>query len=381
MRTLIQRRLEYRQGFVAAYVDLKKAFDSVDRGSLWELLRRRGVPSRVLDLIAALYTDTESAVKFGGGTSRFFPVKSGVRQGCVLAPSLFNTCMDRVMDGVVADGQCGISIGGSTINDLDFADDVVIFAETLELLGGALEVLSGECSPLGLQVSWIKTKIQVFGDLLGEDRPPVVVDGSNVDFTDSFCYLGGMISSSGGSEQDVNRRLGLANAVVTSLDRSIWSSRYLRRGTKVRLFRALVVPVLLYGSETWTLTVALERRLNSFCTRTLRRIMGYRWDDFVPNVRLLREAGMSATTVAITKRQLRLLGHVARFPESDPVRKILSEEVDNEWRRPPGRPRLTWLATAGNHARGVGSPGLVSAMAEARRNPRAWRQRVAAVMR
>ena len=87
LRVLIERRLEYRQGFIAAYVDFKKAFDSVARRTLWDLLRRRGIPAGILSLISALYSNTESAIKSGGDVSRFFQVKSGVRQGCVLAPT------------------------------------------------------------------------------------------------------------------------------------------------------------------------------------------------------------------------------------------------------------------------------------------------------
>ena len=72
LRVLIERRLEYQRGFIAAYVDFKKAFDSVDRRTLWDLLRRRGIPAGILSLISALYSDTESAIKSGGCVSRFF---------------------------------------------------------------------------------------------------------------------------------------------------------------------------------------------------------------------------------------------------------------------------------------------------------------------
>ena len=150
LRVLVERRREFRQGFVAAYVDLKKAFDSVFREILWELLRLRGIPVVILDLVVGLYTGTESAVKCGGGVSSFFPVESGVRQGCVLAPSLFNTCMDWVMGRAVDQSHCGACIGNTRITDLDFADDAVIFAESLEVLVSALEALHEDVKPLGL---------------------------------------------------------------------------------------------------------------------------------------------------------------------------------------------------------------------------------------
>ena len=97
----------------------------------WDLFRKRGIPAGILSLISALYSDTESAIKSGGGVSRFFRVKSGVRQGCVLAPTLFNTCIDWIMGEMVGKIDCGISFGEAMITDLDFAVVRVIFAEVL----------------------------------------------------------------------------------------------------------------------------------------------------------------------------------------------------------------------------------------------------------
>ena len=154
LRVLVERRREFRQGMLAAYVDLKKAFDSVHRETLWDLLRLRGIPARIIGLLTGLYSGTVSAVKCGGGVSSFFPVNTGVRQGCVLAPSLFNTCMDWVLGRVVEQSHCGASVG--KITDLVFADDAAIFAELLKVLVMALEALHEEVKPLGLKISWAK---------------------------------------------------------------------------------------------------------------------------------------------------------------------------------------------------------------------------------
>ena len=105
----------------------------------------------------------------------------------------------------------------------------------------------------------------------------------------------------------------------------------------------MVIPVLLYGCETWTLTRDLRRTLNSFGTRSLRRIHGYRWSDFVSNERLLRETQMRFVTCIVRERQLRLYGHVAHFPDTDPAYQILSAREPHEWRRPMGRPRASWF--------------------------------------
>ena len=102
---------------LTAYVDLKKGFDSVRRKALWDLLRLREVPAGIIGLLSGLYSGTESAVKCGRGVSSFFSVHMGVRQGCVLAPSLFNTCMDWVLSRVVGQSHCEASVGNTKITD------------------------------------------------------------------------------------------------------------------------------------------------------------------------------------------------------------------------------------------------------------------------
>ena len=138
-------------------------------------------------------------------------------------------------------------------------------------------MLNEESEPLGLRVSWVKTKIQSFNDILDAAILSVPVCGEEVEVTKRFTSLCSDIHVSTGCEPEVNRRLGQAWGVMDSLDHGVWCCRYLCRKTEVRVFKSLVLPVLLCGCETWTLTKDLRRILNSFGTRSLRRILGYRW--------------------------------------------------------------------------------------------------------
>ena len=108
------------------------------------------------------------------------------------------------------------------ISDLDFADDAVIFAETLDILLGALKVLNEESEPLGLQVSWVKTNIQAFNDILDAAVLSVPVCGEDIEITERFTYLGRNIHVSAGCEAEVNRRLGRACGVMDSPDHGVW---------------------------------------------------------------------------------------------------------------------------------------------------------------
>ena len=151
----------------------------------------------------------------------------------MLAPTLFSTCMDWILGRMSERSSCGASFGNVKISDLNFADDAVIFAETLDILLGALVVLNEESEPLGLRVSWVKTKIQAFNDILDAAILFVPVCSEDVEVTEGFTYLGSDIHLSTGCEPEVNRCLGRAWGVMDSLDHGAWHSRYLCRRTKV----------------------------------------------------------------------------------------------------------------------------------------------------
>ena len=124
------------------------------------------MPPKLINLMFKLYSGTDNAVRCGDTISDLFPVVAGVRQGCVLAHTLFSDCMDWTLGRMLERSSCGTSFGNVKISDLDFADDAVIFAETLDIFLGALEVLNEESEPLGLWVFWVKIKIQAFNGML-----------------------------------------------------------------------------------------------------------------------------------------------------------------------------------------------------------------------
>ena len=182
----------------------------MNRNALCRILGFHGVPPKLIDLMSELYSGTKSAVRCGGTISDLFPVVTGVRQQCVLVPTLFTTCRDWILGRMSERSSCVASFGNVKISDLDFADDTVIFAETLDILLGALEVLNEESEPLGLRVSWVKTKIQAFNDILDAAVLSVPVCGEHVDVVERFTSLGSDIHVSASCEPEVNRHLDRA---------------------------------------------------------------------------------------------------------------------------------------------------------------------------
>ena len=113
----------------AAYVDLCKAFDLVSEDALWRIICLRGVTPKLNNLMSELYSGTKRAVKCGDTINDIFPVVTGVRQGCVLPPTIFSACMNWILGRMSERSSCDASFGNVKIPDLDFADDAVIFAE------------------------------------------------------------------------------------------------------------------------------------------------------------------------------------------------------------------------------------------------------------
>ena len=121
----------------------------------------------------------------------------------------------------------------------------------------------------------------------------------------------------------------------------------------IQLYNALVISVLLYGSETWTLLKADERRLEAFHMNCQQRILGIRWFHFVTNTSVISQTGEEGIAIRICRRWLSIIGHVRRLPEATPAHSALHLAVDAhtggkpdirlEWKRQRGRPCRTWV--------------------------------------
>ena len=184
----------------------------MNRDALWRILGLHGVPPKLINM-SELYSGTESAVRCGDTISDLFPVVTGVRRVST-TPTFFRACMDWIPRSLSKRSSCGASFGNGKISDLEFADDAIIFAETLDILLGALEVLNEKLELLGLRVSSVKTKIQAFIDILDAAILSVPVCGEDVEVTERFTFLGSDIHVSAGCEPEVNRRLGRAWGVM-----------------------------------------------------------------------------------------------------------------------------------------------------------------------
>ncbi|CAH1242627.1 Hypp6909 [Branchiostoma lanceolatum] len=356
LRLAIEKAREYRKNrhLYIAFIDLRAAFDTVDHASLWKILRLLGAPQKTINLFRQMYNSAESCVRVNGKESEWFTINSGVRQGCVAAPDLFNCVIDYLMTKV-CERVPGVSFGQYNLADLEYADDTTLLADSLEHLRKALTVYDEEAKKLGLSINWGKTELMHIGE--GPDPEPLVFNSCTVNFVPSFKYLGSIISKTGDIKPEVNQRRAQAAAVLQSLWKPLWRHRHITQQTKLRIYNSSVIPVLLYGSEAWPLNNTLEARLDGFDSRALRRIAGIRWHEHVSNIELRELTKQPPASRLAAMRRIRWYGHVLRLPPEHPTRAMLDFDPKQAgWRRPRGAPRTRWMDVVGRDLRNLNIP-------------------------
>ena len=135
IRWIIDKAREFQKDIYFCFIDYAKAFDCVDHNKLWKILKEMRIPDHLKCLLRNLYAGQEAAVRTGHGTIDWFQIGKGVHQGCILSPCLFNLYAENIKrNSRLEEAQAGIKIGGRNINNLSYADDTTLMAESKEEL-------------------------------------------------------------------------------------------------------------------------------------------------------------------------------------------------------------------------------------------------------
>ncbi|XP_060129557.1 uncharacterized protein LOC132591996 [Zootoca vivipara] len=230
----------------------------------------------------------------------------------ILSPCLFNLYAEFIMRKAGLDeSQAGIKIAGRNINNLRYADDTTLMAESEEELKNLLMRVKEESAKYGLKLNIKKTKIMATGPITSWQ-----IEGEEMEAVRDFTFLGSLITADGDSSHEIKRRLLLGRKAMTNLD-SILKSRDITLPTKVRIVKAMVFPVVMYGSESWTIKKADRRRIDAFELWCWRRLLRVPWTARRSNLSILQEISPECSLEGqIMKLRLQYFGHLMRREES-----------------------------------------------------------------
>ena len=215
-----------------------------------------GITDHLTCLLRNLYVGQEAIVRTGHGTTDWFQIGKGVCQGCILSPYLFNLYAEYIRRNVgLEEAQAGIKMACRNINNLRDADDTTLMAESEEELKSLLMKVKEESENVGLKLNIQKMKIMASSPITSWE-----IDGETVETVSDFIFLGSKITADGDSSHEIKRCLLLVRKGMTNLD-SILKSRDIILPKKVRLVKAMVFPVVMYGCESWTVKSTKELML------------------------------------------------------------------------------------------------------------------------
>ena len=200
---IIEKAREFQRNIYFCFVDYAKDFNCVDHNKPWKTPKEMGIPDHLTCLLRNLYADQEATVRTRHGTMDWFQIGKGVCQGCILSPCLFNLYPEHIRQNARLDeAQAGIKTARRNINNLRYADDTTLMAESKEELKSLLMKVKEENEKVGLKLNIQKTKI-----MASSPTTSWQIDGETMETVTDFIFLGSKITADGDCSHEIKRGL------------------------------------------------------------------------------------------------------------------------------------------------------------------------------
>jgi hypothetical protein len=279
LNILSQKYKQHQEDLYHVFIDYRRAFDRVWHAALIATMKKYNITPMLINTITSLYESATSAVLFNGKVGEWFRTTIGVRQGCLLSPTLFNIFLEMIMTEALENFEGSVSIGGRKISNLRFADDIDGLAGSEAELKELVYRIDEASRRYGMEINADKTKIMTNNP--EGFREPILIDDEPLEAVTQFKYLGSILSDKG-SKAEIVSRIGQASSALNKLNR-IWKSPAISTYHKLKLMNSMVVSVFMYACESWTLTADLEKRIKSFEMKCYRKILNITFRDHITN--------------------------------------------------------------------------------------------------
>mgnify|MGYP003333642019 FL=1 len=378
LKTALQIRREHNMSTEVLFVDLVKAFDTINHEFLFKVLHKYGYPTHFINIIKRMYLDFELTFSVGK-TKMKIPYTIGVHQGDNLAPILFNIFFQAAIDTLSSQwtthqiqkptfkwfpserqgrlrNQNVTAIGQSfeMWKSLYVDDGAFLFTSRQELEKGGNIIYKhflkfGLTMHIGKDGSYKDSKTEAV-HFASPTEPqhnintsPVKIDNGYITYTSNFTYLGSILSSDLDDSTDINNRIKQATRAFGAMSNGIFKNPFLSTHSKKLLYLAIPINLLLWGCETWAVKKSDWKKLQAFHTTCIRKILKISmWDvhDFhINNTQILNKFGIEPIQDIAYSRQLHWLGKITRMPNARMPRKMLTCWLNNK--RRTGRPHIT----------------------------------------
>nr|VZI49402.1 unnamed protein product [Spirometra erinaceieuropaei] len=289
-------------------------------------------------------------------------VTNGVKQGCVLAPTLFSLMFSAMLMDAYRDERPGIRIAyrtdghflnrrrmnfqsrvsTATVHELLFADDCALNTTSEVEMQRSMDLFSAACENFGLVINTQKTVVMHQpppNSATAPNVPQINVNGTQLQVVENFPYLGSTLSRNTKIDDEVANRISKASQAFGRLQSTVWNRHGLQLSTKLKMYKAVILPTLLYGAETWTVYTRQARRLNHFHLSCLRRILRLNWQDRIPDTEVLEWTGILSIYSMWRQMQLRWSGHLVRMDDERLPKRLFYGDVATGSRRQGGQIR------------------------------------------
>nr|VZI45390.1 unnamed protein product [Spirometra erinaceieuropaei] len=318
-RQLQEKCQEMRTHLYSTFVDLTKAFDTVNREGLWKIMQKFGCPERFTLMVRQLHDGMMARVTDNGAVSEAFAVTNGVKQGCVLAPTLFSLMFSAMLMDAYRDERPGIRIAyrtdghllnrrrmnfqsrvsTATVHELHFADDCALNTTSEAEMQRSMDLFSAACENFGLAINTQKTVVMhppPPNSATAPNAPPQInVNGTQLQVVENFPYLGSTLSRNTKIDDEVANRISKTSQA--------------------------------FG------------RLNHFHLSCLRRILRLNWQDRIPDTEVLERTGILSIYSMLRQMQLRWSGHLVRMDDERQPKRLFYGDVVTGSRRQGGQIR------------------------------------------
>ena len=223
LNRLIENALEIGKDIYLCFIDYEKAFDKIRHVELMRILKNIGIDGKDLRLIETLYRKQRVAVRIEDKLTEWTKIKKGVRQGCCMSPDFFNLYAEVIIREVKEED--GRKIAGKNINNIRYADDTVLIADSEEKLQNLLQRGNKESELKGIKINIKKTKVLVVSKRDHNQRMDIKLSNKDIEQVKDFIYLESNLSCDGRNDKEIRRRIAIANQSFEKIKKLITNSK------------------------------------------------------------------------------------------------------------------------------------------------------------